>query len=172
MMDLKRITNDSIPAALESARRCRMLNDPLQAESICRDIQAVEPENQEALVLLILALADQFPVEKAAAFEAAKSLLAALTSPYQHAYYDGVIKERWAAAQLADHMPQEIAFDWLRQAMRSYEKAEQLAEPGCPDSILQWNTCVRVMMRAEARKRDGHARRDVVAEHSDNLPVR
>jgi hypothetical protein len=172
MMEPKRISKDAVPAALEKALRYRLLNEPQQAESICRDILLVDPENQDAIIMLLLSLTDQFPVEKAAAFDSAKSTLSALNSNYHQLYYDGIIKERWAAAQLADHMPQEIAFDWLRQAMRSYEKAEQLSGPADADPILRWNACARVMIRAEARKRESNVRRDVAAEYGDEVPAR
>jgi hypothetical protein len=172
MMEPKRISKASVPAALEKALRYRLLNEPQQAESICRDVLQVDSENQDAVILLLLALTDQFPVEKVAALETAKSMLPALNGDYQRAYYDGIIKERWAAAQLAEHMPQEIAFDWLRQAMRSYEKAERLSDPDNPESILRWNNCVRIIMRAEARKRDANVRRDVAAEYGDEVPMR
>ena len=172
MLEPKQISKDAVPAALDKALRYRLLNEPQQAESICRDVLLVDPENQDAIIVLLLALTDQFPAEKAAAFDSAKSLLPALNSAYRQAYYDGIIKERWAISQLADHMPQEIAFDWLRQAMRSYEKAEQLSEAEDADPILRWNSCARVMTRAEIRKRESNVRRDVAAEYGDEVPVR
>src|SRR5712692_4478341 len=58
--ELKKLSKAAIPAALERAERYRLLNEPAQAESICQDILAVEPDNREALVLLILALSDLF----------------------------------------------------------------------------------------------------------------
>ncbi|NIP86110.1 MAG: hypothetical protein GTO03_11310 [Planctomycetales bacterium] len=171
-MEPKRISPDAVPAALEKALRYRLLKEPRQAESICRDVLLVDPGNQEATIMLLLALTDQFAREKASAFDAAKALLGSLDNPYHQAYYDGIIKERWAAAQLADQMPREIALDWFRQAMRAYEKAEPLAAPGTPDPVLRWNTCARVILRAEARKREAHVRRDVAAEFGDEVPLR
>ena len=58
--ELKKLSTAAIPAALERAERYRLLNEPAQAESICQDILAVEPDNRQAIVLLILALSDQF----------------------------------------------------------------------------------------------------------------
>ena len=58
MPDFKPISPEAIPLALEKAERYRLLNDPAQAESICLDVLAVEPENQQALVMLLLALSD------------------------------------------------------------------------------------------------------------------
>ena len=57
---LKKIETSGIAHALEKAERYRLLNDPAQAESICRDVLEVEPAHQDALRHLILALTDQF----------------------------------------------------------------------------------------------------------------
>src|SRR5205807_5788281 len=60
MAEFKPISRDAVPLALEKAERYRLLNEPAQAESICLDVLAVDPENQQALVMLLLALTDQF----------------------------------------------------------------------------------------------------------------
>ena len=57
--ELKPISHDSVTGALAKAERYRLLNEPNQAESICCDILEVEPDNQQALISLILALTDQ-----------------------------------------------------------------------------------------------------------------
>ena len=59
-MNLKKISPDGVPHALDRAERYRLLNEPVQAESICRDVLAVDADNQTALRALILALTDQF----------------------------------------------------------------------------------------------------------------
>ena len=46
--------------ATHGDHRCDAHAEPLEAESICRDILALDPDNQEALVLLILSLSEQF----------------------------------------------------------------------------------------------------------------
>jgi hypothetical protein len=51
MYELKPLSREAIPAALEKAYRYRLLNEPLEAESICRDILEADPENQEATVM-------------------------------------------------------------------------------------------------------------------------
>ncbi|MBI3481555.1 MAG: hypothetical protein HY015_01000 [Bacteroidetes bacterium] len=53
MKKLKSITREGIALALEKAERYRLLNEPSEAESICRDIMELEPTNQKAIVLLI-----------------------------------------------------------------------------------------------------------------------
>ena len=59
-MQLKPITQAGIPAALQKAERYRLLNDSSAAESICLDVLEVDPHNQAALVMLLLAFTDQF----------------------------------------------------------------------------------------------------------------
>ena len=60
MFELKLLSKDAVPAALEKAMRYRLLNEPGEAESICLDVLKADPDNQEALVTLLLALTDRF----------------------------------------------------------------------------------------------------------------
>ena len=57
---LKTISRAGIPEAISKAELYRSLNEPEEAESICRDILVVEPEHQLALRLMGLAITDQF----------------------------------------------------------------------------------------------------------------
>ena len=50
---------DAIELALVKARQYRSLLEPEIAESICLDILNIEQDNQQALVIYILALTDQ-----------------------------------------------------------------------------------------------------------------
>ena len=59
MFALKPLSHDSVAGALAKAERYRLLNEPAEAESICHDILEIEPENQQALIMLVLALSDQ-----------------------------------------------------------------------------------------------------------------
>ena len=116
MLHLKPLSADAIPAALGKAERYRLLNEPGQAESICLDVLAVDPQNQAARVTLILALTDQFGGQPAAALARAREALALLDGQYERAYYDGIICERRARAQLAHggHGSAQAAREWLR----------------------------------------------------------
>ena len=38
-----------------------------------------------------------------------------------------------------------MAYDFLREAMQWYEKAEAIRPAGNDDAILRWNTCARVL---------------------------
>ena len=81
----------------------------------------------------------------------ARELLPRLKDEYKRAYYAGIICERCAKAQLRPQTPGsgEMAYHWLREAMRWYEKAEARRPPGNDESILRWNTCARMLNRNE-----------------------
>jgi hypothetical protein len=149
MLQLKPLSKDAIPSALDKAGHYRLLNEPGQAESICLDVLAVDPANQQALVTLILALTDQFAQHPAAALQRAREFLTKLTSEYERAYYGGLICERRAKAQLAHggHGASEAARGWLTEALDLYARAEPLRPPGNDDAILRWNACVRLLER-------------------------
>src|SRR6059036_1968926 len=98
MSELKRLHKDAIPAALAKAERYRLLNEPGEAESICCDILEIEPENQQALSFLVLALTDQL-TEHPRAFDKALSAATRLVSPYERAYYSGIAWERRGKAR-------------------------------------------------------------------------
>ena len=75
MFELKPLSKQGVPSALRKAERYRLLNEPMEAESICRDVLEIEPDHAEALVTLVLALSDQLG-EKADAFAEAKQAYA------------------------------------------------------------------------------------------------
>jgi hypothetical protein len=147
MLPLKPIAPTAIPAALEKAERYRLLNEPGGAESICLDVLAVDPEHQDALVTLLLAITDQFDEDTAAHVRRAREMLPRLRDTYKRAYYAGVIDERHAKALLRRGMLRsgEAAYDLLRSALRSYEEAEKHRPPGDDEAILRWNTCARFL---------------------------
>jgi hypothetical protein len=153
MFELKPITRDGVSAALQKAERYRLLNEPVAAESICRDVLECDPDNQQALVMLVLALTDQFGAggEISASVRAARDTLAKVQDEYRRAYYNGIICERRAKAQVHRGAPgsEEIAYDWFREAMEWYEKAERLRVAGNDEAILRWNTCARMLNRSD-----------------------
>ena len=145
MFELKPLSKDAIPKALEKADRYRLLNEPAEAESICLDILEADPDNQRALVTLILALTDQFDrVDFSVGHTEFHDLLPRLRDDYQRAYYAGVISERRAKASLRRQMDSSAAYEWFREAMSWYEKAEAIRPPGNDDAVLRWNTCARI----------------------------
>jgi hypothetical protein len=144
---LKPIAPESIARALEKAERYRLLNEPAFAESICLDVLAIEPENQQALVSYVLSLTDQFTDGHEGAVASARAVLPRLHGEYDRHYYAGIICERRAKALLAhggyDSGP--AAYEYLLDALVCYEKAQALQPPGNDDAILRYNTCVRMM---------------------------
>jgi len=146
-MELKSLHKDAIPGALAKAERYRLLHEPWQSESICQDVLRIDPENETALITLILALTDQFdhghPVQEA------KDLILRLHNEYDRAYYSGIIAERRAKSllQQARHGSGPIVYEWLHEAMAWYEKAEAIRPPANDDALLRWNTCARLLAR-------------------------
>src|SRR5208283_3209185 len=116
---LKPISKDALPAALQKAERYRLINQSWAAESICLDALEVEPNNQEFLVTLLLALTDQFTERGTEDVDRAMKLLPRLQDEYKRHYYAGIICERRAKAQLDRGAPGSsgIAYHSLREAM-------------------------------------------------------
>ena len=149
MFELKRLSIDAIPAALAQAERYRLLNEPAEAESICRDILQIDPAHQDALITLVLSLTDQFPEggHARAAAEADKAV-AQVADEYKRHYYTGIIRERRGKAILRSDRPGSgrTAHEWLREAMSWYERAEAIRPAGNDEPVLRWNTCARLLM--------------------------
>jgi hypothetical protein len=172
MRNLKSIFKAAVPLALEKALRYRLLNEPLEAESICLDVLRVDPENQQALVTILLALTDLFG-DDMDALGRAKAVLPRLTSEYDRAYYEGVIHERWAKAGTAKRFPSHVVTGWYLLAMRCYERAEALAQPDNPDAILRYNTCARWLARHdEVSTADQSLTRDIDTEFGEEMQTR
>ncbi len=147
MFNLRPLSKEAIPAALEKAMRYRLLNEPGDAESICLDVLQLEPNNQQALVTLLLAMTDHVAKGYAIGDTQIKKVLACLSDDYERAYYSGIVSERYAKVQLNLGTPfgKFIAYDSLREAMTWFEKAEAIRPPGNDDAILRWNTCARMI---------------------------
>ncbi|MDB4873654.1 MAG: hypothetical protein JWM41_100 [Gemmatimonadetes bacterium] len=162
-MELKPITREGIPSALQKAERYRLLNESSAAESICLDVLEIDPANQEALVSLLLSITDQFAEEMSDGLHRARAVLPRITDEYERVYYAGIICERRARAQLQRGAlgSADVAAEWFRQAMTWYEKAEGMRPSGNDESILRWNTCVRML--------DKHERAHVPGEYEPAL---
>jgi hypothetical protein len=149
MFELKLLSLDGVPRALAKAERYRLLGQPWEAESIYLDVLQVDPNNQPALVGLLLALTDQFDQHLSVTVGRARELLPRLKDDYERAYYAGIICERRAKAVLhqANLGADRMAHHLLREAKRWYEQAETLRPPGDDDVLLRWNACARLVMR-------------------------
>lgn len=149
MFELKPLSKEAIPKALEKAERYRLLSEPVEAESICRDVLHVDPGNQQALITLLLALTDQFEHGVADAVAQAREAVSRLRGEYERAYYSGIVCERRAKAQMRQAAPGSgyAAYATFREAMDWYEKADALRPAGNDDARLRFNTCVRILER-------------------------
>jgi len=143
MFELKPISTASIGGALAKAERYRLLNEPGEAESICRDILEVDSANQDALRSLVLALTDQI-CDDPTAFRNAIATSARLQTGYDRAYYAGIAWERRAKASHRRGAPGHV-YDWIVEALHLFGEAERLRPPDNDDAILRWNTCVRFL---------------------------
>ncbi len=148
MFELQPLSPQAIDSALEKAERYRLLNEPWEAESICRDVLAVDENNQRAVTTMLLALTDRFSGEGVSVKEV-RELADRLESEYERAYYNGIICERRGKSRLASKIMGigPAVYDWLREAMDWFEKAKELRPAGNDDAILRWNTCARLIMR-------------------------
>src|SRR5437762_3354764 len=147
--ELKTLSPEAVPRALAKAERYRLLNEPGEAESICRDALQADPGNQDAIVTLLLAVTDQFDDDAATAVGEAWKCAERIQGEYERAYYSGIIWERRAKARLRRGVPDcgPRAYEWLREAMTWYERAESMRPAGNDDALLRWNTCARLLMR-------------------------
>ena len=142
---LKPISRDGIPEAISKAELYRYLNEPGEAESICRDILAADSQNQTALRLLGLSITDQFTGNPSDRYNEASSAFQSLSDQYERYYYAGILHERQAKAQLeAGRSPHTVA-PLFAEALACFEKAEAIRPPGNDDAILRWNRCVRIL---------------------------
>jgi hypothetical protein len=148
MFQLKPISRESIPAAIEKAERYRLLDEPNLAESICLDILETDPQHSKAIIILLLSITDQFSASSTGDVNRARQLLPRLQNEYEKNYYAGIISEREGMVLLNRMKGGQFAvYEWLREAMDFYEKAEAIRPPGNDDAILRWNTCARQIMR-------------------------
>jgi len=116
-----------------------------ETESICRDILAVQPDHQEALRLLGLAITDQFTAKVSDRYAEAASVFQSLTDRYERLYYTGLLHERQAKAQVRASRPLRTLVVLFENAMACFEQAEKIRPPDNEDAILRWNRCVRIL---------------------------
>jgi|ERR1035437_498392 hypothetical protein len=155
MFELKPLHHEAVPAALEKANRYRLLNEPGAAESIYLDVLAIEPDNQEALVNIVLAMSDRFGKDYAVGDQRVTEYLMSIHGDYERHYYSGIVYERRAKALLTKGGVG--AFELFRHAMDCFEKAEAIRPAGNDDVILRWNGCARIIIANNLEPREmGH----------------
>ena len=168
-LTLKTISKSGIPQALTKAEKYRYLDEPEETESICRDILAAEPGNQEALRLLGLAIADQFCGTLSDRCSEAESIFHGLTDPYERLYYTGLLHERRAKAQLGAGEPARMLVPLFEEAMTYFEQAASLRPQDNEDAILRWNRCARLL---QGLPRPNAEKEAVALDVADGAPVR
>jgi hypothetical protein len=148
MFELKTLSPDAVPRSLAKAERYRLLNEPTEAESICLDALAVDPGNQELLATLVLAITEQFADDPARVKDALETA-AKFRDDYERLYFTGIVHERRAKALLHHQTPRggARAYEWLREAMTCFERAEAIRPATNDDALLRWNACARLIMR-------------------------
>jgi tetratricopeptide (TPR) repeat protein len=144
-LNLKPISRAGIPEALSKVEVYRYLNEPGEAESICRDILAVESDNQAALRLLGLAITDQFNGGTSDRYTEAENVFRNLTNQYDQIYHCGLLHERKAKALLRAGRPPHTVLPIFQEAMKYFQEAERIRPENNDDAILRWNRCVRLL---------------------------
>jgi hypothetical protein len=167
-LKLKSISRAAIAEAISKAELYRLLNEPGEAESICRDILAVEADHQVALRLLALAITDQFTGGAGDRYAEAESVFQSLRDSYERLYYTGIAHERRAKALLRSGASPHTVIVLFEQAMNCFEHAEKTRPAGNDDAILRWNRCVRLLQTRAASE----WQREIEAlDTSDSPPV-
>jgi tetratricopeptide (TPR) repeat protein len=144
-LKLKPIHVESIGAALAKAELYRNLNEPEEAESICHDILAIQPDNQLTLRMIGLAITDQFTGGVSDRYAEVEDFFRQLSDPYEQLYCLGLLYERRAKAQMRIGRPTQVLVPLFEEAMRHFAQAEKIHPPANDESILRWNRCVRLL---------------------------
>jgi len=147
MSDLKPLSREAIPAALEKAERYRLLNEPAEAEkhlSRC-------PANRSGKPIGVDHVASRgdgsiwkgVRRERYAGERASLPRDGRLRARLLHRHSG----ERRAKAKLAQGTPgsRHYAYDGFREAMSWFEQAEAIRPAGNDDALLRWNTCARII---------------------------
>jgi len=166
---LKTISKHGIAEALSKVALYRSLNEPEEAESICHDILAIDPENQLAQRMLGLAITDQFTGEASDRYKETENLFGNLADPYERHYYTGLLYERRAKAQMRAGRPPQVLRALFKEAMLRFEEAEKICPPENDDAVLRWNRCVRLLSKIPEGEVES---REAVFEDHDVAPVR
>jgi len=144
-LKLKTISKSGIAEAIAKAELYRYLNEPEEAESICRDILAVEPNHGMGLRTLGLSMTDQFTGGSEDRYAEVEATFQRLPDAYERNYYTGLLCERRVKAQLRAGRAPHTLLPLLERALQCFGEAERTSPPGNDDAILRWNRCVRLL---------------------------
>lgn len=153
-LELHDIHNGAIESALKKATQYRSLLEPEIAESICLDILHIDDNNQQALVIYILALTDQLnQAEKQSQIKAILRAIEKLDNEYQRHYYTGLLSERRARFLVTQPMSHSFAYDYFFEALESYQKAQEIRPDQNDEAVLRWNSCIRTIQKEKLQPR-------------------
>ncbi len=155
---LKKLSRANLEPAMAKAAHYRDLNQPEEAESICRDVLAIDDHHQTAWKLVGLALTDRFGAGQVGLLEEAIAAFEKLDDEYERVYHIGVAWERAAKAHL-ERSEAHSAVTSFEHALGLFEKAERM-RPDSPDPVLRWNRCVRLLSNNPLLKVAMHAPRE------------
>jgi tetratricopeptide (TPR) repeat protein len=144
-LKLKTISKSGIGEAIAKAELYRYLNEPEEAESICRDILEADPNHALGLRTLGLTITDQFTGAPTDRYAEVEKIFQSLKDPYEKSYYTGLLCERRVKAQLRAGQAPHTLLPLLERALQCFAEAEQIHPPGNDDAILRWNRCVRLL---------------------------
>jgi len=167
-LKLKTISKSGIAEGLSKAMHYRYLNEPEEAESICHDILAVEPQDQMALRMLGLAITDQFTGQGSDRCAEVESIFQCLSDPYKRHYYTGILYERRAKAQMRAGRPPQMLVGLFKDAMGYFEEAEKIRPAENDDAMLRWNRCARLLEKFPHIEQEEQT---AVFEDDDTAPI-
>lgn len=144
-LKLKTISKSGIGEAIAKAELYRYLNEPEEAESICRDILTADPNSMLGLRTLGLAITDQFEGKPSDRYAEVEKIFDGLKEAYERLYYTGLLCERRVKAQLRAGRAPHTLLPLLERALQCFSEAERIHPPGNDDAILRWNRCVRLL---------------------------
>ncbi len=144
-LKLKTISKPGIPEAIAKAELYRYLNEPEEAESICRDVLAADANHMLGRRTLGLAITDQFTGGAGDRYDEVERIFRGLAEAYEREYYLGLLHERRVKAQLRAGRAAHTLLPVLEEAFRCFAEAERLRPPGNDDAILRWNRCIRLL---------------------------
>ena len=148
MADMKPLPRNDVEAVLALARRCREAGEPDAAESMCLDALEIAPDNQDVLMLLLLARIDLLDRGFPRGVERAREVLPRLAGEYEKAFYAGLICDRQARVVLSQrgNRSGHISWEWFQFALDHYTEAARV-DPQNLEPALRANSCTRLIAR-------------------------
>ena len=146
--------HNAIEQALIKAKQYRLLLEPEIAESICLDILSIDDNNQNALLIYILALLDQVQhSDKPSQIKASQQAISKLSSQYHRDYYLGLLNEKQARYLITQPMSRNFAYDYFIAALTLYQQAEQHRPDNNDEAVLRRNSCIRTIQKENLQPR-------------------